>query len=109
MKPVVWLGDSLRRLREFPPAAMHDLGYQLELVQNGAEPKDWKPMPSIGAGVRELRVRAGGAFRLIYLATLPDAVHVLHAFQKKTRKTGALDVELARRRLKNLLAEKLRT
>lgn len=62
MKPVVWLGDSLRRLREFPPEAMHDLGYQLELVQDGEEPKDWKPMPSIGAGVCELRAQAGGAF-----------------------------------------------
>lgn len=58
MKPVVWLGDSLRRLREFPPEAMHDLGYQLELVQDGEEPKDWKPMPSIGAGVCELRAQA---------------------------------------------------
>lgn len=66
-------------------------------------------MPSIGAGVCELRAQAGGAFRLIYLAKLEDAVYVLHAFQKKTRKTAQLDVELARRRLRNLLAEKRQT
>jgi phage-related protein len=109
VKPVVWLGDSLHRLREFPPEAMHDLGYQLELVQDGEEPRDWKPMPSIGASVCELRAQAGGAFRLIYVARLEHAVYVLHAFQKKTRKTARLDVELARRRLRNLLAEKRQT
>jgi len=106
MKPVAWVGDSLHRLREFPPEAMHDLGYQLELVQCGLEPRDWKPMPSIGAGVSEIRAQAGGAFRLIYLARLPEAIYVLHAFQKKTRKTAKADIELARRRLRAILAER---
>jgi len=106
VKPVVWLGDSLLRLREFPADAMHDTGYQLELVQDGLEPKDWKPMPSIGAGVSEIRVQAGGAFRLIYVAKFSEAIYVLHAFQKKTRKTAKADVELARRRLRALLAER---
>jgi len=106
MKPVVWLGDSLERLRKFPVNAMHDLGYQLELVQGGDEPKDWKPMPSIGPGVCELRVQVGGAFRLIYLARLPQAVYVLHALQKKSRRTAKLDIELARRRLRTLIAER---
>ena len=106
MKPVAWIGDSLHRLREFPSEAMHDLGYQLELVQDGFEPKDWKPMPSVGAGVSEIRVHAGGAFRLIYLAKFLEAVYVLHAFQKKARKTAKADIELARRRLRALLAER---
>lgn len=106
MKPVIWLGDSLQVLREFPADAMHDLGYQLELVQEGADPKDWKPMPSIGAGVSELRTQAGGAFRLIYVAKLPEAVYVLHTFQKKTGKTARLDLEIARRRLRALLAQR---
>lgn len=108
MKPVVWLGDSLARLREFPADAMHDVGYQLELVQHGAEPNDWKPMPSIGVGASELRVQAGGPFRLIYLARLPEAVYVLHVFQKKARKTAQLDIDLARRRMRSLLAERRR-
>ena len=109
MKPVVWAGDSLLRLRVFPPEARHDLGYQLELVQSGEEPRTWKPMPSIGAGVSEIRARAGGAFRLIYLAKRPEAVYVLHVFQKKSRKTGRLDIELARGRLRTLLAERRQT
>ena len=106
MKPVAWLGDSLLRLREFPPEAMHDVGYQLELVQGGSDRVDWKPMPSIGVGVSEIRVHADGAFRLIYLAKFPEAVYVLHAFRKKTRKTAKTDIELARRRLRALLAER---
>jgi phage-related protein len=106
VKPVVWLGDSLLRLREFPAEAMHDTGYQLELVQESGEPKDWKPMPSIGAGVSELRVQAGGAFRLIYLAKFSEAIYVLHAFHKKTRKTAKADIDLARRRLRTLLAQR---
>lgn len=106
MKPVAWVGDSLRRLREFPPEAMHDLGYELELVQGGFEPKDWKPMPSVGAGVSEIRVHAGGAFRLLYFAKFPEAIYVLHTFQKKTRKTAKLDIALARQRLRAILAER---
>lgn len=106
MKPVVWIGDSLTRLREFPAEAMHDVGYQLELVQEGCEPKDWKPMPSIGAGVSEIRVRAGGAFRLIYVARFAEAIYVLHVFQKKTQKTSKTDVALAQRRLRTLLTER---
>src|SRR6266568_4641258 len=98
MKPVVWLGDSLRRIRSFPPEARHRVGYQLERVQAGAEPEDWKPMPSIGPGVQELRVRAAGAFRVLYVARFTEAVYVLHTFQKKSNKTAHLDVEAARRR-----------
>jgi phage-related protein len=103
VKPVEWLGDSLARLRGFPREAMRDAGYQLELVQDGREPKDWKPMSSIGAGVQELRIRMGGAFRVIYVAKFPEAVYVLHAFQKKSGRTAPLDIELARSRFRNLV------
>lgn len=106
MKPVVWLGDSLDRLREFPAEAKHDLGYELEQVQGGDAPKDWKPMPSIGPGVSEIRVRAGGAYRLIYIAGMTEAIYVVHVFQKKSRKTSKTDVELARTRVRKLLQEK---
>src|SRR3970040_1374371 len=106
MKAFVCLGDSLERLRKFPVDAMHDIGYQLELVQGGDEPKDWKPAPSVGPGGGGLRLQVGAAFRLIYLARLPQAVYVLHAFQKKSRRTAKLDIELARRRLRMLIAER---
>jgi len=60
-------------------------------------------MPTIGAGVREIRIReVTGAYRVIYIATLPDAIHVLHAFQKKTQKTARRDLDLAIERLQRL-------
>ncbi|MBS1994785.1 MAG: type II toxin-antitoxin system RelE/ParE family toxin [Cyanobacteria bacterium SZAS LIN-2] len=103
MKPVVWLGSSKADLRSFPANAMDDMGHQLFRVQCGLDPDDWKPMPSIGAGVREIRVReASGAFRTIYLATRPEAVYVLHCFRKKTQKTSRADIELARQRISRI-------
>lgn len=106
MKPVIWLGDSLERLRAFPSESMREAGYQLGKVQTGREPSDWKPMPSVGAGVNELRIRLGGAFRVMYVAKFEEAVYVLHAFQKKSQRTARLDVELARRRHANLMHER---
>jgi phage-related protein len=104
VKPVAWIDDSLERLREFPQDAMSDAGYQLERLQRGGEPVDWKPMPSVGIGVSEIRVRARGAFRVIFLAKFSEAVYVIHAFQKKSRKTSRADIDLARRRYRALLA-----
>ena len=73
-------------------------------VQIGEEPSDWKPMTSIGPGVREIRIRkASGAYRVIYLATIGAAVHVLHAFQKKTQKTPKGDIEIVRARFGQIL------
>jgi phage-related protein len=75
MKKIVWIGSSKADLKAFPSAAMDDMGYQLFQVQCGLEPADWKPMSSVGPGVREIRVRdANGIYRTIYLATRPEAV-----------------------------------
>ena len=106
MKPVVWLGDSLARVREFAPDARHETGVQLGRVQAGKEPVNWKPMPSVGLGVNELRVRVGDAFRVIYMAKFVEAVYVLHAFQKKSRKTARTDIELARQRFRSLVRDR---
>lgn len=103
MKPVAWIDDSLDRLRDFPADAMSDAGYALERIQRGEEPKDWRPMPSVGPGVNEIRVRSGGAFRVIYVAKFAEAIYVLHAFQKKSRKTDWADIELSRRRYRAML------
>jgi phage-related protein len=85
-KPVVFHGGSLDDLREFPVTASRRAGLQLRRVQDGDDPLDWKPMPTVGGGVREIRVSDDtGAYRAIYLATLPDAVHVYHAFKKEDR------------------------
>ncbi len=103
MKPIEFAGDSLLRLRDFPPPALRAAGYQLERVQRGFGPDDWKPMRAVGAGVRELRIRErAGAFRVIYLATLPDRIVVLHAFQKKAQRTAKADIDLAAKRFRDL-------
>ena len=103
MKSVVFLGDSLVRMRAFPQGARRQAGYQVERVQRGLDPDDWKPMTSIGQGVREIRIRdASGAYRVIYLATFVDAIYVLHAFAKKTQRTPTRDLNLAELRLKEL-------
>jgi len=61
-------------------------------------------MKSIGAGVREIRIREeAGAFRVVYLAKLADAVYILHCFQKKTEQTSGRDVDLARKRFSELM------
>jgi phage-related protein len=84
-----------------------EAGYQLDRVQRGLDPDDWRPMPAIGAGVREIRVRErAGAFRVIYVATFADVVYVLHAFQKKTRQTAKRDVDLAASRLREQMARR---
>ena len=104
IKPVRFLGDSLKRLRAFPAGARHDVGYQIWRVQLGEPAEDFKPMPAIGPGVEEIRVRdASGAYRVIYTARLADAVYVLHVFQKRTRATPRADMELAAQRFKVLV------
>ncbi|HMM57528.1 MAG: type II toxin-antitoxin system RelE/ParE family toxin [Xanthomonadales bacterium PRO7] len=101
MKAAIWLGNSKTDWNAFPESAQDEAGYQLDKVQRGEEPSDWKPMPSIGSGVCELRVHdEAGAFRAIYLATRPEGVYVLHAFQKKTRATSLHDIRKAQERFK---------
>ena len=86
--------------------ARREAGFQLNQVQNGYEPDDWKPMNSVGMGVKEIRIRdAAGAFRVIYVAKFAEAVYVLHCFQKKTAKTSKADVELATGRYRDLVKE----
>ena len=104
MKPVRFLGDSRKSMREFPEVARKEAGYQLELVQMGLVADDFKPMPTIGKGVEEIRIwEASGTYRVIYTARLAGAVYVLHAFQKKTRATSSRDIEIARERYQQLM------
>jgi phage-related protein len=104
MKPVRFLGDSLKRLRDFPEDARHDAGYQLDKVQRGGRPDDFKPVPAIGKGVEEIRLAdEHGAYRVIYLARRTEAVYVLHAFQKKRRATAKRDLDMARKRYAQLM------
>lgn len=105
-KPITFCGGSLEDPKAFPVSARRTAGYQLDRVQAGLEPDDWKSMASIGPGVREIRVRdADGAFRVIYVAKLARAIFVLHCFQKQGQKTARQDLEMAGRRYRALLKE----
>lgn len=107
MKPLQFLGDSLSRLREFSPHAKQDAGYQLDKVQRGEQPDNFKSMPSIGKGVEEIRIwEESGTYRVIYTARLADEIYVLHAFQKKTQATAKRDIDLAKTRFAELIRSK---
>jgi phage-related protein len=109
LKEVKFRGDSLDELRRFPESARREAGHQLDFVQRGQNPDDWKPMNTVGAGVREIRVRdEHGIFRVLYVAKLDEVIYVLHCFQKKAQKTSGIDIELARKRYRELLRERTR-
>lgn len=102
-RPLIWVGASLDRLREFPATARREAGHQLQRVQLGFEPSDWKPMRSVGAGVIEIRIHAEGEYRVLYVAKFAEAVYAIHAFEKKTQQTRQGDIEMARRNLADVL------
>ena len=108
MRPLRFLGDTLKCLRDFPEDVRHDAGYQLDKVQRGDQPDDFTPMPAIGKGVEEIRVSdSSGAYRVIYLARRAEAVYVLHAFNKKTQATPRKDLEIAKGRFRQLLGGRI--
>ena len=98
MKALRFVGSSLDDLKNFPAEARREAGFELDAVQRGLMPSDFKPMLAVGAGAYEIRVRVLGEWRIIYVAKFERAVYVLHAFQKKTQKTRKEDIELAARR-----------
>lgn len=102
-KELEFLGDSLKRLRDFPNDAKQAAGYQLDRIQNGKMPSDFKPMKTVGAGVYEIRIHEdNGEFRVFYVATIGDVVYVLHCFQKKDAETPKKDIDLGRTRYKEI-------
>ena len=105
MKSLVWHGSSFDDLKAFPASAKQDAGFQLDKVQRGMLPDDWKPMTTIGSGVKEIRIHeTAGVFRVIYVTAVEDSIHILHAFHKKDQKTRYADLVLARARFKALIA-----
>jgi phage-related protein len=100
LKPVRFVDCDLN---DFPPKIKQRAGFQIDLIQHGDDPTDWKPMASVGPGVREIRIKGkDGAFRVFYVVNKPEAVYVLHAFKKTTQKTQKRDIDLAKARLKSL-------
>ena len=98
------MGRSRENARAFARDARQRAGYQLYQVQCGLDPSDWKPMPAVGPGVREIRIHTRLEHRVIYIAKFDEGVYVLHAFEKKTRRTARTDIDLARVCLKEALA-----
>jgi phage-related protein len=102
IKPLKFVASSLDDLRNFPDEARRAAGFELHAIQSGLEPSDWKPIQIVGSGVKEIRIHILGEWRVIYIAKLHEAVYVLHAFQKKTRKTSRQEIDLARQRYKQI-------
>ena len=97
-KPLTWIGSSLDDLRQFPQDARRKAGLQIRAIQRGQEPMDFRPMPTVGPGVQEIRIHAEGAYRVFYVAKFEEVIYVLHAFQKKTQKTAKQDIDIGQRR-----------
>jgi phage-related protein len=106
MKPVTMLESTRKTLREFPKQVRIDFGTELRRVQESLDPVNWKPMPTVGQSVREIRVSYRGQWRMIYIAKFDEAIYVLHAFHKKTQQTPKADIDLAKQRLSEILKER---
>lgn len=104
-KDVVWMGDSRKRLMEFPKGVKQSMGCALMLAQFGGMPEQAKPFKGVGSGVFELvESYQKNAYRMVYAVQLGNAVYVLHAFQKKSIsgiKTPKPDVDLIKQRYKD--------
>jgi phage-related protein len=104
LKILYWHGNSLAVLRQLPRPVRIAIGSELYLLQSGERPLHCKPIKSVGRRVWEVRVaRNREAFRVFYILKRLDEIHVLHVFQKKTRKTARRDIETGRSMLRKLL------
>lgn len=102
MQTIIFAGTSRDDIRAFPVAVRREVGRQLLRIQYGLDPVDWKPMKTVGVGVREVRIHIAGEYRVFYVANIGNVIYVLHAFQKKTQKTATGDIALARWRYKQI-------
>ena len=103
MKDVIWQNDSLNELKKLPDQVLADMGTELMRVQYGENPIDWKPMTSIGKGVKEIRVHYRGEYRMMYVANFEEAVYVLSVFHKKTQRTPKAEIDKAKGRLREVI------
>jgi phage-related protein len=107
-RQLCWVGSSLEDVRGFSAKVRRIIGFELDAVQRGMEPADWKPMTSVGLGVREIRIHVAGEHRVLYLTRFDEAVYVLHAFEKKSQRTAKKDLALAEARYRLALHRHLR-
>lgn len=110
-KPIHWVGSTLEDVKQFPDNIKREIGFDLDLVQQGLLPRDYKAMKNLGSGIMEIRVRdISGAFRLVYVAKFEDAIYCLHGFhlhgfQKKTQKTSSKDLAIIKARYAAIIKE----
>jgi phage-related protein len=103
-KPVEFHGTTLEDMRKFPDEARKEMGHQIQQVQHGYNPNSYRDMNIVGPGAREIKIQSeDGIFRTIYVAKFDEAIHILHAFQKKTQQTAKSDIDLAKKRYKELI------
>jgi phage-related protein len=102
MKILKFVGTSLNDIKKFPDKVKQLIGYQLHKIQTGQDPSDWKPLNTIGQGVKEIRIHLNNEYRVFYVATFPESIYVLHAFHKKTQKTRKQDLDIATSRYKEI-------
>lgn len=102
-KPAVFLGSSREDLARFPPEVRRKAGQDIGDLQAGRMPLDWKPMPSVGTGVGEIRVQGKRAFRVFFVARFHEAIYILHAFEKKSQQTARQDIQHGRVRFQALV------
>jgi len=103
MKRIVWLGSTNRTVREYPADVKREIGYNLDKVQRGVDPSDWKPMIGIGSGVKEIRIHDENEYRVLYVAKFEEAIYVLHSFVKKTQQTAKKDIDITKKRYAEVL------
>lgn len=96
------MGSALDGVKAFPEDARQRAGFELYRIQQGLEATDWKPMQTVGTGVREIRIQTGSSFRVLYVAKFAEAIYVLHAFEKKSQRAAKRDLDLAQQRLVEL-------
>ncbi len=96
-------------LQAAPPVVRTRTGRELLMVQQGFEPAHWRPMSTIGPGVSELKVQGERAYRVFYVAQFIEAIYVIHLFEKRSRKTSGLDLEVGRARYRQLMRHRTET
>jgi len=103
MKDIIWLGDAHKVVKGYPINVRREIGFNLDKIQRGLEPDDWKPMVGIGNGVKEIRIHEENEYRVLYVAKFEEAIYALHCFIKKTEQTAKRDLDLARKRFAEIL------
>ena len=103
MKQITWLGNTYQSVKSYSGIVRQEIGYNLDKVQRGQDPHDWKPMISVGSGVKEIRIHEDKEYRVLYVAKFEESIYILHSFIKKTEQTLKKDIELAKQRYIEML------